>query len=306
MRRQPGRRAVLAGLGCALALPRTGWAMAGAPLVMGDVTVRVFSDGARTLPLTTLYADVPRADLDAAYAAAGHGAAPDDLPTPSNVTLIETAGQRILVDAGGGPNWSATTGRLEEALLQEGIAAQDITDLVFTHAHPDHLWGALDDFEELPRFADARHLMTEAEHRYWSDHVATGDGFRDGMALGAQRVMAELGAALELVAMDAGIAPGVRLLPTPGHTPGHVAVMVEDGGGGLLVLGDAITNPVISFARPDWPLATDSDPDAGAAMRRGLLERCSADGLAVVGFHLPYPGLGRVERRGDGYGFVPA
>jgi len=300
------RRAVLAGMGASLALPGRGWAQAGAPLTLGGITVRVFSDGERTLPLATLFADVPRADLDAAYAAAGQGAAPDELPTPNNVTLIETAGRRILIDAGGGPNWSATTGRLEEALMAEGIAPEDITDVVFTHAHPDHLWGALDDFEEMPRFPEARHMITEAEHAYWTGYSATGDGFRDGMALGAQRVMADLGAALERVAPDAEIAPGVRLLPTPGHTPGHVGVMVEGGGAPLLILGDAITNPVLSFAHPDWPMATDSDPRAAAATRARLLDLCHAEGLTVIGFHLPFPGLGRVERAGGAYAFVPA
>ena len=78
-----GRRAVLAGMGASLALPRGGWAEATAPRAAGELTVRVLCDGERTLPLATLYADVPRADLDAAHAAAAQGAAPDDLPTPA-------------------------------------------------------------------------------------------------------------------------------------------------------------------------------------------------------------------------------
>lgn len=300
------RRSLLAGAGAALLLPARGWALAGPPVTLGGATVRVFSDGDRTLPLATLYAGIARSELDAAYAAAGLGAAPDELPTPNNVTLIETAGRRILIDAGGGPNWSATTGRLEEALAAEGILPEDITDLVFTHAHPDHIWGALDDFEELPRFPAARHLITAAERAYWDAYVPTGDGFRDGMALGAQRVMADLGDALEEVAAEAEIAPGVRLMPTHGHTPGHVSVLVEDGGAALLVLGDAITNPVVSFAHPDWPMATDGDPAEGAATRARLLDMCAAEALPVIGFHLPFPGHGMVERRGAAYGFVPA
>lgn len=303
----PSRRALLAGaagFGAALALPGRGWALAGPAVAVGALTVRVFSDGDRTLPLATLYADVARADLDAAYATAGQGAAPDDLPTPHNVTLISGPGRQILIDAGGGPNWSAGTGRLEEALLAEGIEPGAITDLVITHGHPDHLWGALDDFEELPRFAAARITMTESEAVYWRDYTVTGDGFRDGMALGAQRVMADLGAVLELVGPETEIAPGVRLMPTPGHTPGHVSVLVADGGDALLILGDAITNPVISFAHPDWPMATDADTGAGAATRRRLLEMCATEALPFVGYHLPFPGHGRVERRGDGYALL--
>jgi glyoxylase-like metal-dependent hydrolase (beta-lactamase superfamily II) len=307
---RPTRRVLLAGLGATfgagLALPRRGWALAGPPLSFGDITVRVFSDGDRTLPLATLFAGIARSEIDAAYAAAGLGAAPDEVPTPNNVTLIETPGRRILIDAGGGPNWSATTGQLEQALWDEGIAPEDVTDLLFTHAHPDHLWGALDDFEELPRFPSARHLITLAERDYWTAYAPTGDGFRDGMALGAQRVMADLGDALEIVAPEAEIAPGIRLLPTPGHTPGHVSVLIDAGGASVLILGDALTNPVLSFAHPDWPLATDSDPAMGAATRARLLDRCAADALPVIGYHLPFPGHGRVERANGAYRFVPA
>jgi glyoxylase-like metal-dependent hydrolase (beta-lactamase superfamily II) len=300
------RRTLLAGIGATLALPMRGWALAGPPVSIGSATIRVFSDGDRTLPLDTIYAGIARSELDAAYAAAGQGAAPDELPTPNNVTLIETGSRRILIDAGGGPNWSATTGRLEEALAAEGIMPEDITDVVFTHAHPDHIWGALDDFEEAARFPAARHMITARERDYWNAYVPTGDGFRDGMALGAQRVMADLGDALEPVAPDAEIAPGVRLMPSQGHTPGHVSVMVEGGGAALLILGDAITNPVVSFAHPDWPVATDGDPAQGAATRVRLLDLCAADDLPVIGFHLPFPGHGRVERHAGAYRFVPA
>src|SRR5690606_37896487 len=106
--------------------------------------------------------------------------------------------------------------------------------------------------------------------------------------------------------MEAEIAPGVRLMPTPGHTPGHVAVLVADGDAALLVLGDALTNPVVSFRHPGWPLATDEDTEAGAATRTRLLDTLAADALPFVGFHLPFPGLGRAEAVEGGYRFVPA
>jgi glyoxylase-like metal-dependent hydrolase (beta-lactamase superfamily II) len=298
----------LAGAAAAAAvLPRRGWAMASPPIAVGEARLRVFSDGDRTLPFDFLYGAVPDEDAAALFAEAG-ATVPASLPTPNNVTLIEIGDRRVLIDAGSGPNFDPMTGRLETALVDEGIDPDSITDVVFTHGHPDHFWGALDDFEEFPRFPGARLAMTEAELAYWRDLVPSGpDDFRTGFALAANRVAATLGDTLEPVAMDAAIAPGVRLLPTPGHTPGHASVLVESGNAAVLILGDALTNPLISFRRPDWAVGSDDDAAEGAATRVRLLDMLAADAIPIIGFHLPFPGLGRAERAPDGtYRFVPA
>jgi glyoxylase-like metal-dependent hydrolase (beta-lactamase superfamily II) len=300
---RPSRRAVLAGAGvAALALPRRGWGATADPWRVGSYRVTVLSDGVRSMPTSLLWPDVAEADLAAAF---GQAAAPDAIETPNNVTLIEGGGRVILIDAGSGPNFDPATGRLEDALEAAGVAAEDVTDLVFTHGHPDHLWGALDDFEEFPRFPNARHLMTETEHAFWAGPPPPGlPAFHEGMALGAQRVLGELGDLVERTPADFAVAPGVDLVPAAGHTPGHVAVRVEDDGESLLVIGDALTNAAISFPHPDWPVATDLDGDAAVATRLRLLEMLAEEDMPLVGFHLPWPGIGRVERRNGGYAFA--
>jgi glyoxylase-like metal-dependent hydrolase (beta-lactamase superfamily II) len=274
-------------------------------MMVGDVRIRVFSDGNRTLPLGFLYSAVPEDELAALFAEAGVPV-PDPMPTPNNVTLIESGSRLVLVDAGSGPNFDPATGLLEQALADEGFDPGAITDVVFTHGHPDHFWGALDDFEEEPRFPNARLLMAEAEIAYWRDLTSTGpEDFRTGFALGANRTIDTLGDRLEAVPLGE-FAPGIRLEATPGHTPGHLSVLVESAGAAALVLGDALTNPLISFRRPDWPMNTDADPAAGAATRSRLLDMLSADQIPLVGFHLPYPGVGTVRPHpSGGYGFEP-
>jgi glyoxylase-like metal-dependent hydrolase (beta-lactamase superfamily II) len=307
-RRRLGRRPFLAGLAAAAGSPflATGRARAqvGPAVAVGGITVRPISDGTRSMPTAIAWPEAPPDDLAALLGA--EGPPPEAIPMPNNVTLIETADRRVLVDAGSGPNFDPSTGRLEEALLAEGIEPESITDLVLTHGHPDHLWGALDDFEEFPRFPNARHIITESEHAYWlGPPPPDAPAFHEGMALGAARVLEAIDEVLERVSGEVEVAPGVTLLPTPGHTPGHVSVRVDDGDAGLLILGDALTHAVVSFQRPGWRLATDADPDAAAATRTRLLDMLGADGLPVIGFHLPWPGIGRVERSGDSYAFAP-
>jgi glyoxylase-like metal-dependent hydrolase (beta-lactamase superfamily II) len=99
----------------------------------------------------------------------------------------------------------------------------------------------------------------------------------------------------------------MRVLDTSGHTAGHVSVELPAGRDGLVVLGDALTHPVISFAHPDWmPAADHHDPQRAAAMRRALLDKLATGRQRIIGFHLPFPGIGIVERSGSAYRFVPA
>jgi glyoxylase-like metal-dependent hydrolase (beta-lactamase superfamily II) len=101
------------------------------------------------------------------------------------------------------------------------------------------------------------------------------------------------------------IVPGVMAHLTPGHTPGHTAFEVREGSRAVMIGGDAIVNHHVAMARPDWPSGSDQDPETGAATRLRLLDQLVTDDIALMGFHLPGGGLGRVEKAGDGYRFVP-
>ena len=205
-------------------------------LAIGDIRVRVVSDGTVALPVSFTLPETDDADLDALFRANGMEP-PREFVNQTNVVLIEVGERRILVDAGSGPTFQATAGRLTDALLEIGVAPEDVTDVVFTHGHADHLWGAVDDFEEGPRFPNARHVMGETEHAFWTDPATpeTAPDWLKGLALGAARVIGTLGDSLEPAGDAAELAPGVRYVATPGHTPGHASVLVESGGSQLLL-----------------------------------------------------------------------
>ena len=99
----------------------------------------------------------------------------------------------------------------------------------------------------------------------------------------------------------------MRVLDTSGHTAGHICVELSSGRESVVVLGDALTHPIISFAHPEWmPAADHHDPHRAAAVRKTLLDKLATDRQRVIGFHLPFPGIGIVERSGSSYRFVPA
>jgi glyoxylase-like metal-dependent hydrolase (beta-lactamase superfamily II) len=180
--------------------------------------------------------------------------------------------------------------------------------VVFTHAYADHLWGALDDFEDAERFANATYVIAAAEWDFWAD-PETAERVPDwlkGMARGTARVLKKIEAKIERRKAGEAVAPGLTFVDIAGHTPGHMAVIVESGRERLLVGGDALNNPIVSFRRPDWPFGSDYDRQAGAKTRRKLLDRLAADRIAFIGFHLPWPGIGRVVRDGAAYRFEPA
>jgi glyoxylase-like metal-dependent hydrolase (beta-lactamase superfamily II) len=303
------RRTLLAGAGAlvgAAALPRVVRAQASETISVGDIEIRVVSDGTLTLPVSFSLPESAGEDIDALFAAAGRDA-PREFVNQTNVVLVRTGEDLILIDAGSGPNFQPTAGRLEDNLASLGVDPAEITRVVFTHAHPDHLWGALDDFEDGARFENATHIIAPDEHEFWTN-PATAETAPDwllGMALGSARVFEALDERIERRTPSEAIAPGLSFVPTPGHTPGHMSVMIESNGQNLMIVGDALTNEIVSFQRPQWRLGTDLDRDKAAATRLSLLDRLADERLPIIGFHLPWTGHGMVERNQDGYRYVP-
>ncbi|MFW8594331.1 MBL fold metallo-hydrolase [Cribrihabitans neustonicus] len=281
-----------------------GWALA--ELALPGMTLTTLSDGYLQLPESFLTGDLPQEELRAILDAAG--VPPGRYTPPCNVTLLRRGADTVLFDAGAGPGFMQSAGQLPDALDALGVAPEEITHVVFTHGHPDHLWGAVDDFDE-PLFANARHLMGRAERDYWRD-PATLDSIgaeRQSFAAGAARRLEILGSLLEVFDDGEEILPAVTARASYGHTPGHMGFELGQGPGAdtAWIAGDAIGNAHVALARPEWPSAADQDPETGAKTRVALLERLAESGTAVIGFHLPEGGMGRISRADGGYRFTP-
>lgn len=270
---------------------------------LGGKKLRTVSDGNLVLPISFLLPDVPEAERMAIFEE--HGLDAEQLAPECNLTLLEDGDRRILFDAGSGVNFMPSAGKLPETLEAAGIAADTITDVVFTHGHPDHLWGILDDFDEIA-FPEATLRFPRAEWDFWrSDSVIDRmpEG-RQAFAVGAQNRLAAMEDQVELFDAGQEVAPGVEAVDTSGHTPGHTSFAVHGGGDSVMIIGDAVTNHVYSFARPEWPSGSDQDTQAGIQTRLKLLDRLATDNSTIIGFHLPNGGVGRTERDGTAYRFV--
>jgi glyoxylase-like metal-dependent hydrolase (beta-lactamase superfamily II) len=240
---------------------------------------RLLSDGEMFLPAEAMFATAPEDQR-------GDGA-----DVPYGCLLIRTATDTVLVDTGIGDYehpLGGHGGNLEAALAAEGVAPDDVSVVVITHAHLDHIGGLCPAGE--PRFAGARHVISRVE---WNWSARRGSAIAD-----AQLPPLERAGVLELVDPPAEPVPGIRLLAAPGHTPGHVAVEIA---GEVLFLADAIVDPRHA-AHPDWTMAFDEDPDANVRTRVELLGRAADEGLLVAASHIWSPG--RVERAGDAFRLV--
>ncbi len=292
-----------AGLGSAAL--GSGPVRAGSSLTRGGMEVTVLSDGFLTQPADFIYDPMPKDGL-ATFLDARGMARDADLTPPCNVTLMRHEDRVVLFDAGAGTAFADTLGELPDALAAAGVAPEDVTHVVFTHGHADHLWGVLDDFDE-PMFANAEHMMGRVEFDYWydPDTATTIRADREGMAIGAKRRLDVMADRMSFFEDGAEIMPGVFARATFGHSPGHMSFVLADGADSALILGDAILNDHVSFAHPDWPVGADADQEAAAAMRLGLLDQLAAEDMPLVGFHLP-GGIGHVERHEGAYRFVSA
>jgi glyoxylase-like metal-dependent hydrolase (beta-lactamase superfamily II) len=272
---------------------------------VGSLELTFLSDGSLDLPLSFAVPDRPAAEIEALLAP--RGLPTDRLTPPLNVVLVRSGDETTLIDSGSGANFMATAGRLPAALEAAGIERETIGRVVLTHAHPDHLWGVIDDFDE-EAFPNARYIISGTEWDFWTDPDTVTNMPEAGKAIaaGAARILGRIAEKVERMAEGASVAPGMTYVSTPGHTPGHMSVLLDDGGERLMVTGDAANHAVISFERPDWHYGADLDRDQGAATRVRLLDMLASEKMPIAAYHLPAPGLGRVERKGTAYQFAPS
>jgi glyoxylase-like metal-dependent hydrolase (beta-lactamase superfamily II) len=273
--------------------------------IQGEFEITIVSDGYITVPIDIVAPEgSPEERNDILMRTGNLGAGLVESKT--NIPLIRRGNDLIIVDIGSGDKYQPSDGRLSANLDASGIDAGAITKVVFTHAHPDHLWGTLTGSGSL-RFPNATYYVGAVEWNFWMDpdYRNTMPSVLHEFAEGAQR---DLGAIRERVVMlkpGDDIVTGLRALDTAGHTPGHLSLEMA-GGEGLIISADAATNEIASFQHPKARFGYDTLPDIAIQNRARLIERAATDRIKLLGYHWTYPGVGYAERMGTGYRYVPA
>jgi glyoxylase-like metal-dependent hydrolase (beta-lactamase superfamily II) len=224
--------------------------------------------------------------------------------------VIEAAGRTIVVDPCVGNDkklpfafWNERKWPFLDRFLEAGFNPAGIDTVIHTHLHADHVgWDTqLRNGAWTPTFEKARHLYTGVA----LDWCRAGKGVAvEGVYEQSVAPIVEAGLS-DIVEENADLGDGLKLEPTPGHTPGHVSLWVESGGETALVSGDFLHHPV-QCAEPHWREIGDEDADVARATRRSMLERAASSGALFLGTHFPTFPAGRIRTDGDVWRFVPA
>jgi glyoxylase-like metal-dependent hydrolase (beta-lactamase superfamily II) len=221
--------------------------------------------------------------------------------------IVETPSQRIVVDTGLGndkegrkvPAWNNRKEPFLETMTKAGFPPDSIDTVLCTHLHVDHVgWNTrFAGGKWVPTFVNARYVFGKTEYEHWRDHSEETD--KSAVFNDSVKPIVDAGKA-ELVASNYRLSNGISLIPTPGHSPGHMSIHIESDGEQGLLTGDVAHHPC-QMANLDWSSTADSDAVQSAATRRQLFSRFADTPALVIGGHFD---AGRIRLDGDAFKFV--
>ena len=239
-----------------------------------------------------------------------HGERLDGIPLYVNILLVRIGGEMVIFDAGFGERSNPEIGWVAAALREIGIQPEQITAGFLSHAHADHLGGFVRDGK--PAFANAAIHYLPDEHAFW--HGKEPDFSK------SKRNKAELPGMIRTIRgqfdvlknqsqpLKAGTSlfgGAVTIEAAPGHTAGHAIFRIRSGNDELLHLMDLSHHHGFMYHNPDWSISFDHDPAQAIATRRRVFAEAAGRRTRCYGFHVPWPGLGRILPQGDGYQWFP-
>lgn len=275
-------------------------------MMLGEFEVTALYDGYVDLP-STLLKGIGDKDLQDLLARMFVQSTPG-VQTAVNAYLVNTGNNLVLVDTGAAQCFGPTLGVVERNLEASGYTADQVDTVLLTHLHPDHACGLLKT-DGSPAYPNATVEVPKAEADFWLSeaNMAKAPEGMQGMFKLAQTSVAPYIKAgkLKQYQNEGTLLPGIDLVSSIGHTPGHTSYLFKSGEQRLLVWGDIVHNHAVQFAKPEVVIEFDVDSDKARESRQRLLAEAAQDKLWVAGAHLPFPGLGHVRKEAQGYAWVP-
>ncbi len=310
------RRDVVAGAGLAAAFGLTArlgidpsFAQKTAPPVKGFVTYKV-----GTAEVTAIYDGIFEKPHDPTFisnasvddvkgAMTKAGLSPDFVSISGTVSVVKNGGKTILCDAGTGgyaPGWAS--GNMPANMKAAGIDPAKIDTVLISHCHPDHIFGLMEKDTNAQIYPNAEIVISDVEYAFWTNPAVI-DKLPEARKGLARRIQATFPTwkNIRQVTGAADVAPGMKFVVAPGHTPGHRGFILSSGSGSLMLSNDTMYVPALNVAHPEWRGAYDQDGALAEASRRAMMDQLIADKMMVAGFHFPFPGVGMIAKDGAGY-----
>src|SRR5215831_13973046 len=268
---------------------------------VGSAEVTAIYDGIWEKPHDPAFiANASVEDVKAAMIKAGLPA--DFVSIPFTVAVVKTGGKTVMCDSGTGGQVQPTAGKLMTNMKAAGIDPAKIDIILISHFHPDHIFGLMEKETNTPVFPNAEIVDSEVEYKFWTDPAVI-DRLPEARKGLARRIQAVFPGwkNIKQVSGEPEVAPGIRFVSAPGHTPGHRAFHLASGSSQLMISNDTAYVPALVVANPGWHGQYDQDAALAEATRRKLLDRVIADKIMICGYHFPFPGAGTIAKDGGGY-----
>jgi glyoxylase-like metal-dependent hydrolase (beta-lactamase superfamily II) len=276
---------------------------------VGEIEVVVMSDGFRKTPLDNYLKNATVEQLAQALGAAGLPT--DHIRNTYSPVMLRTAGHNVLIDTGNGEaafmQSKGERGRMNANLETAGFSRADVDRVVISHFHADHVNGLLL-ADNKRAFPNAEIFVPETEWNFWMDDAEmakASPGRMTELFQNNRRVFDTLERKVTTYAWGEEVAPGVTAVATPGHSIGHTSFMISSGGKRVFVQQDVNNNAAVFGPHPDWHGFFDQDPPAASETRKRVYDMLAAEQIPVQAYHHAFPGLGRVEKAGEGHKVTP-
>ena len=269
---------------------------------LGSIEATVVSDGPLSIgdPKNTFRG--PTAD-EIGKMMSDHFLPTNNVVLDQNVLVINTGDKLALFETGmSSVKRTDAMGRLTANLKKSGIDPNDIDAVIPTHAHIDHIGGIMA-ADGSRNFPNAQIYIAQADLEFWTDDKRLGTP-GEGSGLTAKKNLLPNRDRLVFYKDGQDVIPGVQAMLTPGHTVGHTSFVINSGGKSLFLVGD-LMHHVILIEKPRMEVVFDTDPKQGVETRIKVMDMLAAQRMATLVYHLPWPGIGHLTKRGDGFHYVP-
>ncbi|MEL7005486.1 MAG: MBL fold metallo-hydrolase [Bacteroidota bacterium] len=276
---------------------------------IGEIEATALSDGQTLFPAYPSYA-INANEEEVQATLKNHFFSTNLYRLQCTILHLKVSEKSILIDTGAGNTLGNDLGNLDANLRRAGIDPDEITDILLTHCHLDHIGGLMINNEAA--FTNAIIHLSDKEWSFWSSKSIDLSGmpldqsFRDNFIRAARNNLNPLADRIKTFRFNEEVISGIQAINAVGHSPGHTNYLIKSGEESLLHTGDIFHHNGFDLDHPKWATAFDQDIKKAYQTRKMVLDMASVDRIFLASYHMPFPSIGHVFKKGNSYGWVPS